>query len=156
MAMRQAVALQPTSTQYRMRLAELWRLVGRPDYAQREIEEALKLSPNDPQIMTARDGAVQRGMVAEGIERCRAAASIAPGSPGPQYAIGLICAGSGRRDESLRRVRRRVGNRPELRSRPSIAEQLAVGSRQSESVLFSAYCPLPSAFHSRRFGFCGA
>ena len=53
MAMRQAVALQPNSMQYRMRLAELWRLVGRPDYAQREIEEALKLSPNDPQIMTA-------------------------------------------------------------------------------------------------------
>ncbi len=84
-----------------MTLADLYSRVSRPDLAQQEIEAALKLVPNDPQIITELGLALaRRGMVAEGIERCRTAAAIDPKSPAPHHAIGVICAGAGRRDEA--------------------------------------------------------
>jgi Flp pilus assembly protein TadD len=101
LSMQQAVALEPNAPQYRMGLADLFRRVGRLDYAQREIEAALKLQPNDPQALTFLGFTMaQRGMIAEGLERCRLAASIDPKSPAPYYMAGVILAGAGRRDEA--------------------------------------------------------
>jgi len=100
-AMRQAVALQPDSIRYRMTLADLYRRVNRPDLAQRDIEAALNLSPNDPQILISLAMVLaDRGMTQEAIERCRAAASIDPKSPVPLYSIGVIHTKAGQRDEA--------------------------------------------------------
>jgi len=100
-AMRQAVALQPDSIRYRMTLSDLYRRVNRPDLAQRDIEAALNLSPNDPQILISLARVLaDRGMTQEAIERCRAAASIDPKSPVPLYSIGVIHTKAGQRDEA--------------------------------------------------------
>lgn len=100
-SMQQAVALDPSRSQYRMGLAEVYRRLGRLDYAQREIEAALALQPNDVSVLTALGFTMaQRGMTEQGIERCRLAASVDPKSPAPSYVTGLILAGAGRRDEA--------------------------------------------------------
>jgi len=100
-SMRVAAALQPSSVEYRMSLAELYRRVGRLEQSQKEIQSALKLSPGDPNILSALGFTMaQRGQVAEGLENCRAAAAIAPTLPGPPYIIGLIHQQVGEREEA--------------------------------------------------------
>ena len=100
-AMRQAVALQPNDPQYRATLAEMFRRVGRLDFAQQELEAALNLQPNEPEVLSKLGLTMaQRGMTAEGMQRCRTAASIDPRLPSPRYVMGLIYANTGRRDEA--------------------------------------------------------
>ena len=99
--MSQAVALQPGVAGYHSNLAELLRLMGKLNEAEKSIRTALQLTPDDPVMMSVLGVILgQQGRAAEGIEVCRAALAIDPKSPLIHVRMGSIHARQGRTTEA--------------------------------------------------------
>jgi len=100
-SVKKAVAIQPGVPQYRLNLAELYRRLGRLDLAQRQIQAALDLAPNNAPARVALGRTLaQRGLIVEGIEQCRIAASMQPKAAAPYFVVGQILKDAGQRDEA--------------------------------------------------------
>ena len=93
LSVRHAISLQPRWAPYHSNLAEMLRLLGRLEEAEKELRLSLELDPSNGDVAGALGLTVaQRGRIAEGLERCRSAIAIQPDAPGPRYMMGVILA----------------------------------------------------------------
>ena len=100
--LRRAVDLQPRWPAYRYNLGEMYRRLGRFDQAEGEYQAALAIDPNDAEIQSVMGFSMaQRGLLAEGLGRCKAAIAVNGRSAVLHFRAGMIL-GQLKRDAEAR------------------------------------------------------
>ncbi|HWY88112.1 MAG TPA: tetratricopeptide repeat protein [Gemmataceae bacterium] len=100
-SMKQAVALQPRSANYRTNLGELLRRQGRLAEAEASFQSALLLTPKDPEVLSVLGLTLaQQGRLPEALESYRAALATGVPLPPAHLGIGMIMAQQGRHAEA--------------------------------------------------------
>lgn len=98
---RRAVDLQPRSASYRYNLGEMYRRLGRFESAEAEYHAALAMAPNDAETQSVLGFSMaQRGLLDEGLNRCRAAIAANGSSAILHFRAALILNQVGRAAEA--------------------------------------------------------